>query len=373
VRGVDWGGVQALPVTSYARDAELVELFQRGDSSTAYAELMRSHLPWVLAMCQYRVGDDAEDVCQEVFLEAYRDLPALRNPQLFKAWLAAIARRQCQKAIARRHETIPLDFASPHYDPWSDVTNSLDAEAALMCLTPSQRQTVTVALLYGYRVQDTARILGIPVGTVKSRIHSARRRLKEFLQNREGESKMDSSAKRIVAEVEKRLEEFEAAMIRPVDRNPELLDPNVRWWHERRQADAENNARLYGIEVPDVGMRMTRERIMSGTLSRGWVTREHWAIPEGASCMDVRDLSRRLLVSPFTIWEWSRQGMPTIRYYPWRRYEWDMVSRWLADQEIEIAREASVTQLDNLTRYVLEEVRCGRGSVADAEEILESM
>jgi len=89
--------------------------------------------------------------------------------------------------------------------------------------------------------------------------------------------------------------------------------------------------------------------------------------------MDVRDLSRRLLVSPFTIWEWSRQGMPTIRYYPWRRYEWDMVSRWLADQEIEIAREASVTQLDNLTRYVLEEVRCGRGSVADAEEILESM
>lgn len=89
--------------------------------------------------------------------------------------------------------------------------------------------------------------------------------------------------------------------------------------------------------------------------------------------MDVRDLSRRLQVSPFTVWEWSRQGMPTIRYYPWRRYEWDMVSQWLVDQKIEITREVSVARLDNLTRFVLEEVRSGRGSVTDAEEILESM
>lgn len=164
-----------------------------------------------------------------------------------------------------------------------------------------------------------------------------------------------------------------STVISPVQVNPELLDANVRWWHDRRQEDAENNAALYGIKPPDVGLRMTREKMWSGTLSRDWVTREHWAIPDNASLMDVRDLCRRLLVSPFAIWEWSRQGMPRVRYYPWRRYDLNLVRQWLTENRVQVPRQVTIGDVDNLTRYVLMAVRDGRGNVQDADEILASM
>ena len=185
---------------------------------------------------------------------------------------------------------------------------------------------------------------------------------------------MDPVVQRIIEDVERRLEQFESSVARPVEENPELLDPAVRWWHERRQADAEANAALYGIEAPDVGPRMTRAKIWSGTLSRDGITGRHWAIPDHAKhVMDVRDLSRRLLVSPFTIWEWTRQGMPTLRYYPWRRYDLNLVQRWLVEQRVDVPQEVTLQEVDNITRFVLKAVRDGRGSVEDAEEILESM
>lgn len=146
----------------------------------------------------------------------------------------------------------------------------------------------------------------------------------------------------------------------------------MRWWHEKRQADAEQNARLYGWTAPDIGPRMTRERMKSGTLSREGITAALWGIPPHVTTVigDVRDLCRRLLVSPFTVWKWSRQGMPTLYYYPWRRYDWKLVVDWLAKNVEEVPREVTIEEVDDLQRFVLAEVQAGRGSVDDAREIL---
>lgn len=174
----------------------------------------------------------------------------------------------------------------------------------------------------------------------------------------------------IAKEIDKRIREFEVS-IKPTGPNLDALDRNVKWWHDRRQKNAENNARIYGIDLVDAGPRMTRERMMSETLSMKGITRAHMGIPEDVELLDIRDVSRRLLVSPFTVLRWIRQGMPCVNYYPWRRFDLRLIKKWLADNEIEVSREVTTEELNNMTRYVLAEVQAGRASIDDALEVLE--
>jgi hypothetical protein len=140
-----------------------------------------------------------------------------------------------------------------------------------------------------------------------------------------------------------------------------------------RQRDAENNAKIYGIPLAETGPRMTKERIMNGTLSWAGITREVMGVPEKAVYMDFRDASRRLLVSPFTLLKWVKQGMPTVRYHPWKWLDLDLVAKWLAENNIDLPEEVSINEVDVMAKYILLEVQAGRASVEDALELLESM
>lgn len=355
----------------YARDAALVEEFQ-GGSSDAFSQLMRIHLPWVFALCR-RIANqdqDAEDMCQEVFMEAYQGLPKLCQPRAFSAWLRRLAWRRCQRQASRTRRNTSMADYQASCNPWDAFVDEIDLGAAISRLTLTQRQVVVMSLVFGYDEKTMSMFLGIPRGTVKSRLHSARKRLQTLLTKEEGDNMAMDVRERIIKDVEDRIRRFNEEVYRGAVANPTPLDNNVKWWHDRRQADAESNAALYGMELEDVGPRMTRERMMTETLSFK-STREYWGVPASVEMLDGRDICRRLLISPFTLLKWVRQGMPCINFYPWRRYDLDLIRDWLANKGIEAPREVTMHDVDVMERYVLTEVQARRASVDDALEVLE--
>lgn len=359
-------------MSTHQQDAEWVTRFQAGDTA-AFAELMRNHVAWVLSLCRQRRSGDAEDACQEIFLCAFQDLNQLRQPSTFKAWLKTLAIRICASkdniALLTDNETLATT------DPWDDINHNLALEQAFGILPIPHQKVARLIILYGYSTKDVARLLNIPEGTAKSRLHYARKRLQKQFE-KEGVKRMDTAAHRVIAEVEKRMLEFEEQVIQRSIKDPKPLEANAKRWHDLRQRDAESNAKLYGVIAPDVGPRMTVEKLHSGTLSRKDITLEHWGFSKGTRVNiggDIRDLSRRLFVSPFTILKWIRAGMPALRYFPWIRFDWQLVAKWLAENHVEFEREVTIKEVDNITRYILQAIKDGYGTIEDGMEILDSM
>ena len=360
-----------MSVNTYDDDAALVIEFQTGDRQQSFTQLMDKHITWIYGLCRRISSSDAEDLCQDIFMQVYLDLPRLRCPQVFVAWLHKIAWRQLQKYSSREREHQPLDDFLASVTPWNAVLDNLLISDAISSLSVKHKQVVVLSLVYGYTESEVASILDIQLGTVKSRLHSSRKHLQAFLMRSERE--MDMGVKeRIIQEITKRIREFNDTCLQPVEEKPEILDREVEWWHKQRQADAENNARLYGISLHGTGMRMTRERIMSESSSFKGIPNIDRGIPDNAELMDIRDISRRLLVSPFTILKWIRQGMPCVDYYPTRRFDLNLIIKWLTDNAIDLPHEVTLSELDDLLRFVLKEVQTGDVSIDDATEILRS-
>lgn len=155
------------------RDAfdTLVCRFQRMAIATAYASVHDPHL--------------AEDVAQEAFLQAWSDLPTLRDPAAFPGWFRRIVFKHGDRLTrAKRLPLSPLEDAMgipcPDREPPAvaerrAVQRRVWAEVAL--LAEHQRIVVTLYYLGGYPQRDIAAFLDIPVSTVKKRLHDARARL----------------------------------------------------------------------------------------------------------------------------------------------------------------------------------------------------
>ena len=356
---------------TYLQDAVLVAEFQSGNREPPFTQLMEKHLPWVYNLALSVDQKAAEDLCQEIFLRVYLDLPKLRSPQAFVAWLRKLAWRTCKRHSSRLQEQGLSDTLVTATNPWNATIDNLILASALARLKPKQRQVVVLSLIYGFSDSEIADTLKIPLGTVKSRLHTARQLLQAILMQKEGTIKMEVK-ERIKREIAKRIQEFNDSCIKPVEEDPSILDTNVMWWHNIRQVDAENNAKLYGITLKGSGMRMTRERIQSETLSFKEIPNTDWGIPDHAQLIDIRDVSRRLLVSPFTILKWVKQGMPCIRYYPWRRFDLDMATKWLVDNKIDVPKEVTIKEVDDMLRWVLKEVQSGHADIDETVEVFEA-
>lgn len=165
----------------------LVTLAQRGDIH-AFDALVRRFQDAVVAYSAAILGDfhRAEDAAQDAFLEAYRTLPALRIPAAFPDWMRRLAHKHCDRWTRRKQViTQPLESAyhlSDLSDPSGEVVRreTLSAvRAAIQALPDNERQVM--ALYYGVErsVKEVATFLGVPVSTVKNRLHTARRRIHE--------------------------------------------------------------------------------------------------------------------------------------------------------------------------------------------------
>lgn len=172
-------------------DAECVQKARAGDAC-AFEELAMRYQPLVTAYTQHLLEGvpDAEDVAQEAFLRAFRELGSLREPDRFGAWLKSIAWRECrawvrERQAARRaaQQMIRDRLASgassdpdaalleddPGDDPWLErLAQTLDS------LSEGKKAVLSLFYIQGLRHEQIAGFLDIPVGTVKRRLFEAR-------------------------------------------------------------------------------------------------------------------------------------------------------------------------------------------------------
>jgi RNA polymerase sigma-70 factor, ECF subfamily len=161
----------------------LVELARGGDE-VAFAELLDLDGSQCYAIA-YRILRDverAQDAVQQAFLLAWRELPRLRDPERFAQWLHRLLVNACYEEH-RRHRrwsritVLPVDGPlSP--DPTLSVDDRDALDRAFLRLTPQHRAVFVLHHYAGLPVADIAGIVGVPVGTVKSRLHHATRSLR---------------------------------------------------------------------------------------------------------------------------------------------------------------------------------------------------
>ena len=172
-------------------DEYLVLLSQAG-STDALDGLARRWTPRLLRYATRVLGgstesaETARDVVQETWLGAIRGLRGLRDPAQFPAWVYGIATRKCADAIRANTRRRRLDARVAADDAggqWASPTSEqqIDLATAIRGLPPMHRAVVHLFYREDLKVEEIASVLGIPAGTVKSRLHHAREALKRQL------------------------------------------------------------------------------------------------------------------------------------------------------------------------------------------------
>lgn len=167
-------------------DAELLAAHVAGDRY-AFEELFYRHQRQLyrIARITSRNPDDAADALQDAMLKAHRRAPAFRYDAAVSSWLYRIVVNSCLDRL-RRNKTRVAEALSDNDghigDPASRVDTAIVVERALMRLPVEQRAAVVAVDMQGYSVAETARMLGVPEGTVKSRCSRARAKLAEALE-----------------------------------------------------------------------------------------------------------------------------------------------------------------------------------------------
>jgi RNA polymerase sigma-70 factor, ECF subfamily len=135
-----------------------------------------------------RHRQDAEDVAQEAFARAYRKFSQLRDRERFRAWLVRMTwRLAIDFQRSRRRRPVVDEPAADHPGPTDLERQAIAAERsarlwrAIDALPDKLRLTLVLVSIEGESVKDVASLLGVPEGTVKSRLFDARQKLKELL------------------------------------------------------------------------------------------------------------------------------------------------------------------------------------------------
>ena len=152
--------------------ARLVELYQR---------------PLVYYLRRFVLEPSAAlDLHQEVWLDAFRGIAHLRAPEAFRVWIYQLARRKAARFFQQRLSGLAdLDSADVSEIPLESAETPVDAEAvhhALGQIDPGAREVLTLHYLRDLSLEELAAVIEIPVGTVKSRLHHARRALRRVLE-----------------------------------------------------------------------------------------------------------------------------------------------------------------------------------------------
>ena len=176
--------------------SDLVRRASRGDVA-AFDALVAARLSSSLRLARAIVDSpaDAEDVVQEAFVSAWRNLPRLREPDRFDAWFGRILVNAARTHVRRRGSVRPISIDRRHvdgdreddmpgqHDPGLESVVSGDALGrAINRLTIDQRTILALHHLEERPVAQIAAVLGIPVGTAKWRLHAARQALERALE-----------------------------------------------------------------------------------------------------------------------------------------------------------------------------------------------
>jgi len=181
----------------------LVAMAQAGDRRALEALARAYYLPLraLVLRCGCAPAADVDDIIQETFLRAFAALDRYQHRGHLKTWLFRIALNLARDSRRRAGRTVTgvdiaalADAADPGPDPGVVLAGKLDREAlaaALARLPETQRETLVLRFYADLPVEEVARIVGCPEGTVKSRVHYALRKLRGLLARAEAPSAAD--------------------------------------------------------------------------------------------------------------------------------------------------------------------------------------
>jgi len=169
-------------------DASWVVAARHGDAE-AFDELVRRHAARLHAVARRLVGPgDAPDAVQECLMTAYQGLPRFRGDARFSTYLHAILVRQCRRKARRLARSLPWpdgEMASGDPGPVEHAERrevQRQVARAVARLPAPYREALVLRETAGLEYRDVARALGVPIGTVRSRIARARERLREAFE-----------------------------------------------------------------------------------------------------------------------------------------------------------------------------------------------
>src|SRR5262245_44769295 len=158
---------------------ELVERARRGDHD-AFAVLAGAAIPRLDALARLILRDPerGKDAVQEALLRAWRDLPTLRDPEKFDAWLRRLLVHACMdEARRRRRHTLEVELTPIDHPTIRDSAITVDERDALergfRRLDPEQRALIVLHHYLDLSLPEVAETLRLPLGTAKSRLHRA--------------------------------------------------------------------------------------------------------------------------------------------------------------------------------------------------------
>ena len=173
-----------------------LKLFSRKQSAEQFERLASEHERQVYATCYHMMGnrEDALDCAQETMLRAFRAFDSFRRDAQFSTWICRIAMNVCIDALRKRRDALSLDALREEtgFDVKDDAPGAYARleererkrllQEGLAALPPEMRQMIVMRDVQGLSYEEVARMLELPLGTVKSRINRAREKLSAILK-----------------------------------------------------------------------------------------------------------------------------------------------------------------------------------------------
>ena len=184
-----------MPIAAASTDADLILAVLERDDRNAFAELVRRHQSKVRTVLRRLTRGDAalaDDLAQETFVLAWRNLRAFRFEARFSTWIYRIAFNAWQSEARKRREVLlelddeSLPPGSEAFDVMPDVAARVDLERALATLSDGERAAITACYYADLSHEEAAKALGMPLGTVKTHVLRAKAKLKARLASKEG-------------------------------------------------------------------------------------------------------------------------------------------------------------------------------------------
>jgi RNA polymerase sigma-70 factor (ECF subfamily) len=170
----------------------LVDRCRKGEDEGAFGELVDRYKDLVYAMVWRLTSDrgQVDDLAQEVFLKVYRGLPYFRGDARLSTWIYRIVANVCSEARGRTRVEVPLDPGgdgrriepASQDEAFAGIEVRDRIEKALAQLPEPYRMIVAAHHLQGMQYEALAEALNMPLGTVKTHLHRAKRRLREILE-----------------------------------------------------------------------------------------------------------------------------------------------------------------------------------------------
>ncbi|AZR73789.1 hypothetical protein BBF96_10565 [Anoxybacter fermentans] len=184
-------------------DKELIEMFKKGEEK-AFEEIVRRYQKKVYNTIYRILGnpEDANDLAQEVFIRVYRKLHLFQGKASFSTWLFTITSNLCRDELRKRQRRLKIRSLSEpiRYKDGEIEQEILDEsmtperisinrelrdeiQAVIDKLPDEQKEAIVLREFQGFSYEEIAEIVGVALGTVKSRISRARRNIREELSN----------------------------------------------------------------------------------------------------------------------------------------------------------------------------------------------